>query len=139
MPNPEGRPTKYKPEYCEQAAKLCALGAIDLDLAAFFNVEESTIYEWKNAHPKFSESIKEAKDNEDAKVVKSLYKRAMGFTRNVQKLSQQGDVLDTKEELPPDTTACIFWLKNRQKKDWRDRQELEHSGNVKLIGRIKEK
>ncbi|MDR8011858.1 terminase, partial [Escherichia coli] len=39
---------------------------------------------------------------------------------------------------PPDTTAAIFWLKNRQKDKWRDKQEVEHTGEVNLIQRIQE-
>jgi len=37
-----------------------------------------------------------------------------------------------QEEVPPDTTACIFWLKNRRSSKWKDKQELEHSGELKL-------
>ena len=53
-----GRPTKYKPEYATQAAKLCALGATDAQLADFFDVAISTITLWKVQHPEFSASIK---------------------------------------------------------------------------------
>lgn len=38
---PGGRPTKYKPEYVEQSAKLCALGATDMELADFFEVDRT--------------------------------------------------------------------------------------------------
>jgi hypothetical protein len=30
------------------------------------------------------------------------------------------------EHIPPDVTACIFWLKNRDPQHWRDSQQLEH-------------
>ena len=45
--NMSGRPTKYKEEYGEQAYKLCLLGAMDKELAEFFNVNEDTINTWK--------------------------------------------------------------------------------------------
>ena len=43
-----GRPTDYKPEYCEQATKLCKLGATDAELGDFFEVTEQTINNWKS-------------------------------------------------------------------------------------------
>jgi hypothetical protein len=58
---PVGRPSKYKPEYCDQVEKLCKLGATDKDIADFFEVEESTINNWKVEHPEFMESIKTVK------------------------------------------------------------------------------
>ena len=57
-----GRPTKYKAEYAEQAAKLCALGAVDAQLADFFGVSEPTINAWKDKHPAFLKSLKESKE-----------------------------------------------------------------------------
>ena len=114
-----GRPTSYKPEFCEQAAFLCGLGAIDTDLSVFFKVTSDTIYAWKRQHPEFSESLKAAKNNLDAKVEHSLFERAVG----VQVEGKQGVY-----SVPPDTTACIFWLKNRRKEQWRDVQRIEHTG-----------
>jgi hypothetical protein len=37
------------------------------------------------------------------------------------------------EHHAPDTTAAIFWLKNRRREEWRDKQEVEHSGNVRVV------
>ena len=53
-----GQPTSYRPNYVEQAFQLCVLGAIDREMADFFNVSESTINNWKKAHLEFLESIK---------------------------------------------------------------------------------
>jgi len=66
-------------------------------------------------------------------VVESLYHRATGYSHpDVVVTSYQGDVTLTEIEkhYPPDATSMIFWLKNRQPKQWRDKQELEHSGEV---------
>jgi len=60
--NKVGRPTDYKVEYNEQVYKLCLLGATDVELANFFNVNEDTIYEWKKKYTEFSESIKKGKN-----------------------------------------------------------------------------
>jgi len=138
---PVGRPTKYKPEYPEQAAKLCRLGATDREMADFFKVNEDTFNNWKLAHPEFAESLKTAKAEADARVIESLYRRALGYSHDEVHISNyQGEITMTPivKHYPPDTVACIFWLKNRQPADWRDRKEIEHSGTVSLEGLITE-
>lgn len=131
-----GRPTDYKPEYAQQAEKLALLGATDMQMADFFGVSSSTFYLWRNTHPEFSESLKTGKDELDTRVEQSLYHRAMGFEREAVKIhvTKSGEVVKVpyREIVPPDTTACIFWLKNRKKEDWRDKQEHEHKGEVGL-------
>ncbi len=135
----EGRPTKYKTAYNAQAEKLCKLGATDAELADFFEVCEDTIYEWKKVHPKFSESIKKGKTLADANIADSLYQRAKGYSHKAvkifptggEKLNEEGEkesaplLVPYTEHYPPDTTAAIFWLKNRQPKKWRDKQEVD--------------
>jgi len=125
------RPTKYKDEYAEQGRKLCLLGATDKELADFFGVTESTLNLWKKEHSEFSESLKAGKDQADTDVADRLYQRAMGYTHKEEQIFQyQGVVVraDTMKHYAPDTTACIFWLKNRQKGKWRDRQDHEVTG-----------
>lgn len=122
-----GRPTKYKPEYAEQARKLCLLGHTDVELAQFFEVSEDTINEWKKTYEEFSESIKKGKEFADVDVAESLYHRALGYSHpEVDIKIYAGEIIKTPiiKHYPPDTTAAIFWLKNRQKGKWRDKQEL---------------
>lgn len=128
-----GQPTKYQAHYPEQARKLCLLGATDAELGDFFEVDERTINNWKDAHPEFFQSIKRGKLQADADVADRLYQRAMGFEHNdVHVSNHQGMITLTpiRKIHAPDTTAAIFWLKNRQSKKWRDKQEVEHSGNA---------
>jgi len=126
-----GRPTLYREEYNEQARKMCLLGATDADLASFFEVNEDTIYEWKNVHPAFSDSIKQGKEQADAEVADRLFKRAMGYEHDdvdIRVVDQQIVQTKIRKYYPPDTAATIFWLKNRQKAKWRDRIDQEISG-----------
>jgi len=131
-----GRPTAYKPEYAAQAEKLSLLGATDIQIADFFGVSERTLNTWKLKHPKFLQSLKSGKDEADVMVERSLYRRAIGFEYDAVKIfcSKEGLVTEVpfREVVPPDTTACIFWLKNRKRDDWRDKQEHEHTGKVTL-------
>jgi hypothetical protein len=121
------RPTSYLPKYASQAYKLCLLGATDKDLADFFEVAESTINNWKLEHPRFLESLKRGKDTADATVAESLFKRANGYKHKAVKIfcTKDGNIVEAPyvEHYAPDTTACIFWLKNRKSQAWRDRQE----------------
>lgn len=128
---PGGRPSKYVPAYATQAAKLCKLGATDMDLADFFGVNVATIYRWKEVHPEFCESLKAGKDDADERVERSLYHKAVGYTFDSVKIFQNaGQVIEApyREHVPPSDTAAIFWLKNRRPKEWRDRQTHEHFG-----------
>lgn len=122
---PGGRPTKYNPAMCEQVEKLCLLGATDEQIADFFGVATSTIYEWANEHEEFSEARKNGKLGADANVAKALYHRAIGYEHKAVKImSFEGSSFEHEytEHYPPDTAAAFIWLKNRA--GWRDRQEL---------------
>ena len=128
---------KYRSTYNKQAKKLCLLGATDKDLAKFFEVTEQTINNWKNRYPSFAKSLVDAKIEADAKVVRALYARATGYDHEDTYFSSyQGHVTATKymKHFPPDVVAQIFWLKNRQQQNWRDRHEVtgEDGGPIVL-------
>lgn len=129
---PVGRPTEYRPEYCEQVRKLCRLGATEVEIADFFEVTPQTIAIWKHKHPGFFESIKDGRKLADAEVADRLYKRALGYEHKAVKISSTPDgrehITEYTERYPPDTTAAIFWLKNRRPDLWRDKRESELSG-----------
>jgi len=131
-----GRPSKYKEEYNDQVEKLCRLGATDKEIADFFNVCEATINNWKIDEPMFLESLKRGKAISDMNVADSLYKRATGYSHPDTKFAtHEGKITDREEytkHYAPDPTACFFWLKNRQPEKWRDKQDIEHSGNVAI-------
>lgn len=121
---PSGRISKFKYEYCAEAARLCAMfGAIDRDLAVWFGVDESTITRWKERYPVFRMSIIPAKETYDAQIERRLAERAMGYKATDTKFATfEGQITDREEyikEYPPDTTAAIFWLTNRKRKEWK--------------------
>ena len=127
-----GHPTDYRPEYVEQARKLCLLGATDMEVADFFEIAVRTLYRWKNEYPEFCQALTNAKEIADDRVERSLYQRAIGYTFDAVKImAVAGEVQKVayREHVPPDPTSMIFWLKNRRKAAWRDRHEHE-VGNV---------
>lgn len=124
-----GRPSKYDPSFPAQARKLCRLGLTDVEIADILDIAVSTLNNWKAEHPEFMEALKEGKSEADARVVESLYHRAIGYSHDAEKVFQfQGTVVRApyREHYPPDTTAAIFWLKNRQPDKWRDVHKHEH-------------
>lgn len=126
-----GRPSKYKPEFPQQAAKLCRLGATDKDIAEFFGVHVDTVMEWKAVHPEFSDALKQGKAETDSQVERRLFERAMGYEHpEVDIRVVGGEIVQTpiRKIYPPDTTAAIFWLKNRKPEQWRETKAVELTG-----------
>lgn len=124
---PAGRPSDYRPEFVEQVEKLCLLGATDIQIADFFGVSEKTLNNWKHSHPEFLQSLKLAKEEADIAVERSLYRKALGYEFESEKVfCQEGQIVRApiREIVPPSDTAIIFWLKNRKGKDWQDKKEL---------------
>lgn len=130
---PAGRPTEYRKAHCEKGRKLAYLGATDKEVADFFEVDVATIYRWKNSHPEFCEALKVGKEEADNRVVRSLYHRAVGYEQDTVKIFMPAGADEPvyapfTEHIQPDTTAAIFWLKNRRPQEWRDRQQHEITG-----------
>lgn len=129
------RPTKYKPEYVNQAAKLCVLGATDIEIADFFGVSVASLYRWKNEHPEFCESLKVSKEIADDRVERSLFARANGYEHeevDIRVVDKRIVQTRLRKFYPPDTTAAIFWLKNRRPALWRDKTDIEHTGSINV-------
>lgn len=127
--------TTFKPEYVELGRAMAEKGATDREIAEELGVSERTLNRWKHTQDGFAEQLKLGKDVADERVEQSLYRRATGYTFDAQKVFQyQGEpvVVDFVEHVPPDTTAAIFWLKNRRKEDWRDRHVHEHHQAVDM-------
>lgn len=144
-----GRPTKYRSVFCKQAKALTKLGATDIELARFFEISVDTLNAWKLQHPKFSASLKLGKAPSDKRIEQSLFNRGRGYSYESEEIFLVDVTLEipgatptdpkvikrTKEALrvpvikhvPPDPTSMIFWLKNRRKDRWRDKQSVEHT------------
>lgn len=130
-----GRPTGYKPEYCQIVADLTVNGCTDHELGEELNVDARTIYRWKAAHPEFRQAWLAAKElreqSQNDRVERSLYHRAVGYTYDAIKILQyegQPVIVAHKEHLPPDVGAIKTWLTNRDEKRWSEKTRSEVSG-----------
>lgn len=137
MSKPNGRPSKYKPDFAEKALKLCEQGCTSREVAEFFQVDEQTIRNWSHQHVEFFQALKLGRAASDDRVEQSLFRRAVGYQHDAVKIlmTKDGNVYREEyvEHYPPDTVACIFWLKNRKPDAWRDKMEVEHTGTVALV------
>ena len=139
-----GRPTLYRDHYPEQAYKLTLLGLTDAEMANVWDVSVETVNEWKRVHPEFSASIARGKVAADADVAVSLRQRALGYTHKAVKIflpqgATEPVIVPYDEHYPPDTQAASLWLRNRQPAKWRDKTEVDLSGDVNIRRVISER
>ena len=129
-------------------------GLTDADIAKNVGIDVRTLYRWKKKDSRICQALKKGKEIADYEVENALFKKAVGFTAvdhivSTQRMVEYKDgkrvrevsvpvVVDVERYFPPDTTAQIFWLKNRKPKDWRDKQEKElyGEGTVQIIDSI---
>lgn len=129
-----GRPSKFE-QVKDMLYKMASYGMTDKQMADVVGVSEQTVNNWKLKDPNFLESLKAEKEIADAKVERSLFERATGYSHAEDKIFNDNGtplVVPTTKHYPPDTTAAIFWLKNRKPKEWRDKQDIEHSGGMMI-------
>lgn len=125
------RPEKYDEGYCKTVQVACKLGATDADIADMLGVSIRTINYWRAKKPEFASALKVGKEVADERVERSLFARATGYEHDdVDIRVIGGDLVQTpiKKHYPPDSTAAIFWLKNRKPKEWRDKVEQQLTG-----------
>lgn len=99
----------------------------------------STFKDYLNRFPAIRAALKKGKAPVDYEVENALYKRATGYTvklkkpikvKTTKRITGKGEVTeerieyaDEEQYIPPDTTAQIFWLKNRRPDKWRDKRD----------------
>lgn len=119
-----GRPSTYGSERAVVAGKCAKYGLTDFEIADVLGVSVSTIYKWLTQYEDFAEALKIGKELPDERVKRSLFHRAVGYSFEAKKIfcNKDGDVTEVPyiEHVPPDTTAAIFWLKNRDAANWRE-------------------
>jgi len=142
LPRREGNMAKGKyqqwlePDGLIRIAGWARDGLTDEQIAQNMRINVATLYAWKNKYSKISEVLKESKDVADRQVENALFERALGGTHEVSKTFKLKRVYYDDhnrrceyEELvtgidevyiPPDTTAQIYWLKNRKRGVWND-------------------
>lgn len=115
-------------------------GLTDEQIAHNMGIGYSTLQTWKGKHQDIQDTLKKNKAVVDYEVENALLKRALGYTytettseRQYNEDTEEYEMVVTKEvtkQVAPDTTAQIFWLKNRKPKDWRDTKDINVDGSL---------
>ena len=104
-------------------------GLTDEQIAKNIGINRTTLYDWKKKEVNIADALKRGKEVIDFEVENALLKKALGYTITIkeEKLDKDGCVhtLEKDVHIPPDTTAQIFWLKNRKPNNWKDRIETD--------------
>lgn len=123
------RPEKWEDRFIAAAEAACKLGATDAELADVLGVSVRTVHNWKLTKPGFADALKAGKEVADERVERSLYHRAIGYEQEEVKIfmpagAEKPVYAPYTAKIAPDTTAAIFWLKNRRPDLWRDRVSI---------------
>ena len=115
-------------------------GLTDEQLANNIGINVATLYTWKKKYDEINEALKRGKEVVDIEVENSLLKAAKGYFVDEEKtyISEVNGVVTkrkeiTKKYIAPNTTAQIFWLKNRKPIEWRDKVFSENYNVDKVI------
>lgn len=108
----------------------CRDGYLDKDIAVMLGLGQSTFKRYKKEHKDLRDLLTKTKEVVDAKVENKLFTRAMGYTYDEITYEYGTEVKRVTKTVHPDTTAQIFWLKNRRPDKWRDKRNYEHQGEV---------
>ena len=109
-------------------------GLIDEQIAHNMGITTKTLYEWKNKYGEISEALKKGKEVIDRQVENALLKRALGYPYDETTYEDGIETKRVKKEVAPDTTAQIFWLKNRKPTEWRDKIEQQQTVTIQDDG-----
>lgn len=115
-------------------------GLTDEQISHNMGITRETLRVWKSKYSVISATLKKSKEIVDYEVENALLKRALGYDytettkeRVLNTETGEYELVTTKEvhkEIAPDTTAGIFWLKNRKPDEWRDKRDVSLSGNI---------
>lgn len=99
-------------------------------IASNIGISKPTLYKWEKKNINIFNALKIGKDTADRQVENALFKSAVGYEYKEEQVTNDGRVVETKKYAKPNTTAQIFWLKNRKVNEWRDKRDLSHEGQI---------
>ena len=99
-------------------------GLTDEQIAKNIGINRTTLYDWKKKEANIADALKKGKEVIDFEVENALLKRALGYEYEEETYENGILTKKVKKQVAPDTTAQIFWLKNRKKEQWREKVEV---------------
>ena len=113
-------------------------GLTDEQIAKNIGINRTTLYDWKKKEVNIADALKKGKEVIDFEVENALLKRALGYEYEEETYENGILTKKVKKHVAPDTTAQIFWLKNRQVKKWRDKVEIADNDAIKKLDELLE-
>ena len=107
-------------------------GLTDEQISKNLGISKTTLYKYKDEHIELFELLKKGKEIVDYEVENALLKRALGYEYDEITYECGEEVKRVRKQVAPDTTAQIFWLKNRKPEQWREKQVIESSNTVEF-------
>ena len=101
-------------------------------------IKRTALYDWKKKEANIANALKKGKEVIDFEVENALLKRALGYEYEEETYENGILTKKVKKQVAPDTTAQIFWLKNRQVKKWRDKVEIADNDAIKKLDELLE-
>ena len=130
-----GRPSReWTPEVLDMMEQYTGEATVT-DICRYLGISSLHFYRWfkKDENRPFYDAVMRARDRADDDVVGGFYRRAKGYTLelNEQKVDKDGCIHDMTKEVhvQPDAGAALNWLKNRRREEWSDTKKLEVSGD----------
>lgn len=117
---------------------MASLGASEIQIAQAFSIHVTTLRDWRRRYPEFSQALEISVDEQIAALTGSLFHRGMGYSHKAEKIMTRSigggmsEVVREEyvEHYPPDVSAIQFFLKNRDPSNWKDRQEVQQTGDL---------
>lgn len=107
-----GRPSKYDPSFCDVAREFMVEGYSVTALAGHLGVARSTVFKWAEENEEFSDALKSGQAA-----------AALWWEKTLRQVAQTGE---------GNASAAIFGVKNRSSEEWKDKQEVQHVGEVPI-------
>lgn len=118
-------------------------------------IDTSTLWDWRKKDANISNALKKGREVVDFEVENALYKKCLGYNALLKKtfklkrveynpdgkkIKEYEELVDGYDEvhIPADTTAQIFWLKNRRKEQWREKQEYNNDEELIKLDKLLE-
>lgn len=133
-----GAPTRYKPEFADQAEKLARMGATGHEIADFFGVSPACFYLWRNVHEEFAEAVKVGWKRTLERATRSLYEKAVGYDYveeqaikvKTGKDTEEVKIVEVRRHQTADVQANMYVHNNRDPDNWKNMRNVQVSGEI---------
>ena len=123
-----------KEDNLNKLTEWASLGLSYQEIADNMGIDRTTLWDWRKKSINISNSIKKGREVADETVENALYKKTQGYYYEEKTYElKNGKMVMTRKQKKyqhPDLGSIVFWLKNRMKDDWKERQEITQVNKI---------